>query len=80
MRRRVAAVLVLGLAGAALSSAWAAHAFVPRVKEDFLSGIRSGVAGTPAFFVNGVLHEAGWDFDAVSGAIERALAAQPEGA
>jgi protein-disulfide isomerase len=63
----------LGLARATLATAWASHTFVPRVKEDFLSGIRSGVAGTPAFFVNGVLHREGWDFAALSAAIERAL-------
>jgi protein-disulfide isomerase len=38
------------------------HAHAPRVREDFLSGVRSGVNGTPTFFVNGIRHDAAWDF------------------
>jgi protein-disulfide isomerase len=34
----------------------AAQAHVVRVREDFLSGIRSGVTHSPAFFVNGTRH------------------------
>jgi protein-disulfide isomerase len=37
------------------------HAFADRVHEDFLSGVRSGVNGTPTFFVNGVRHDGPWD-------------------
>ncbi len=33
------------------------HAYLPRIKEDFNSGIRSGVNGTPTFYVNGVRHD-----------------------
>ncbi len=33
----------------------------PRVREDFMSGVRSGVNGTPTFFINGVRHDAPWD-------------------
>lgn len=32
------------------------HTWAPRVREDFLSGVGSGVNGTPAFFINGVRH------------------------
>jgi protein-disulfide isomerase len=32
------------------------HAFALRVHEDFLSGIRSCVNGTPTFFINGLRH------------------------
>jgi protein-disulfide isomerase len=37
------------------------HRHAPRVREDFLSGVRSGVNGTPTFFVNGVRHDGGYD-------------------
>ncbi len=34
-----------------------------RVREDFMSGVRSGVNGTPTFFVNGFRHDGAWDTD-----------------
>jgi protein-disulfide isomerase len=63
----------LGLAGAELERAWAAHTFIARVKEDFASGLKSGVTGTPSFFINGIRHEGGWDELALAHAIEAAL-------
>src|SRR6185369_11591510 len=30
--------------------------YLDRVKRDFVGGIRSGVNGTPTFFVNGIRH------------------------
>jgi protein-disulfide isomerase len=66
----LAAALGLSSAGAALGRAWAEHTFIPRVKEDFASGLGSGVTGTPAFFINGVRHEGGWDEIALAHAIE----------
>ena len=62
----------LGLPGAKLEQAWAEHTFIPRVKEDFMSGIRSGVTGTPSFFINGVRHEGTWDELTLSHALEAA--------
>jgi protein-disulfide isomerase len=35
--------------------------FGERVKRDFMGGVRSGVAGTPTFFINGERYEGGWD-------------------
>ncbi|HEV3186466.1 MAG TPA: thioredoxin domain-containing protein [Acidimicrobiales bacterium] len=34
-----------------------------RVKDDVESGIRSGVNGTPTFFVNGERYDGSWDYD-----------------
>jgi protein-disulfide isomerase len=48
-------------------------AVAERVREDFLSGVRSGVNGTPTFFVNGVRHDGGWGADELVAAVERAL-------
>ena len=39
------------------------HVHVPRIREDFLSGIRSGVNGTPSFYINGIRYNNSWDFD-----------------
>jgi protein-disulfide isomerase len=46
----------LDLDGASLSKTLEEHLFFARVKEDFLGGIKSGVKGTPAFFLNEVRH------------------------
>ena len=35
--------------------------YEPRVREDFRSGVRSGVNGTPTFFVNGTRYDGGWN-------------------
>jgi predicted DsbA family dithiol-disulfide isomerase len=35
----------------------ASHRYVPRIREDLASGARSGVNGTPTFFVNGVRYD-----------------------
>jgi protein-disulfide isomerase len=64
----------LGLDPNALAQAWETHACIARVKEDFLSGIRSGVSGTPTFFIDGVLHEGEWTLEGLTTALERALA------
>ena len=39
------------------------HIHVPRIREDFLSGIQSGVNGTPSFYINGTRYDGSWDFD-----------------
>ncbi|HEX2897696.1 MAG TPA: thioredoxin domain-containing protein [candidate division Zixibacteria bacterium] len=49
------------------------HTHAPRIKEDFSSGIRSGVNGTPTFFLNGVRHDGSWDFEFLLEAIEREM-------
>ena len=43
-----------------------------RVREDFMSGVRSGVNGTPTFFINGVRHDGPWEIDSLLYAIEQA--------
>ena len=40
------------------------------VAADFRSGLRSGVVGTPAFFLNGERFEGPWDFERLLGAMQ----------
>ena len=37
-----------------------AESYEPRVKADFMGGVRSGVNGTPTFFINGQRFEGDW--------------------
>ena len=46
--------------------------YAPRIREDFLSGVRSGVNGTPTFFVNGVRHNGGYDPESLLAAVRSA--------
>ena len=39
----------------------AEHIHAPRVHDDFLSGVRSGVNGTPTFYINGARHDDSFD-------------------
>ena len=43
-----------------------------RVKKDFMSGVRSGVNGTPTFFINGRRHDAAPDYESLVDGIEAA--------
>jgi protein-disulfide isomerase len=65
-----AAVLGLDLDRFARELAERVHA--PRVSEHFRSGVESGVAGTPTFFVNGVHFEGGYDAPLLLAALELA--------
>jgi protein-disulfide isomerase len=47
--------------------------YAPRIREDFLSGVRSGVNGTPTFFVNEVRHNGGYDPESLLAAIRAAV-------
>jgi protein-disulfide isomerase len=50
----------------------AQHAYAARVREDFMSGVRSGVNGTPTFYINGKRHDSSYDIDTLLSALERA--------
>ena len=43
-----------------------------RVREDFLSGVKSGVNGTPAFFINSVRYDGSWDIEPLFAALKNA--------
>jgi protein-disulfide isomerase len=54
----------------------AAHRHRDKVRADLHSGALSGVNGTPTFFINGVRHDGGWDFDSLWDAIAGATGAE----
>lgn len=68
-RHLVEFAVELALDEARLQRELASHMHAARVREDFLSGIRSGVNGTPTFFINGIRHDAAWDADTLEQAL-----------
>ena len=53
----------------------AEHVHAERVYEDFMSGVRSGVNGTPTFYINEARHDDSYDPDTLLPALERAASA-----
>ena len=63
----------VGLDGAQFLKDMQSQAFLPRVKEDFQSGVRSGVNGTPTFFINGIRHDRAPSYDDLWDALQSAI-------
>jgi protein-disulfide isomerase len=53
------------------------HVYSGRVREDFLSGILSGLNGTPTFYINGIRYNGSWDLEtlleALTSVIQKSL-------
>jgi len=62
----------LGLEVEPFDQELAEHVHAPRVHEDFMSGVRSGVNGTPTFYINGSRHDDSYDAETLLAALERA--------
>ncbi len=45
------------------------HRFLEKVRRDFLSGARTGVNGTPTFFINGYRHDGPFEAEALIAAL-----------
>jgi len=60
----------LGLDARTFAQELRAHKHQARVREDFMSGVRSGVNGTPTFFINGVRFDDSWDADTLTNALK----------
>ena len=54
----------------------AEHVHAERVHEDFMSGVRSGVNGTPSFYIDGVRYDHSYDLETLLAALERAGASE----
>ena len=63
----------LGLSESDLRNALASGEYAPKVRADFLGGVRSGVNGTPSFFINGARHDGTYEFDELVAAIDLRL-------
>ena len=62
----------LGLPPAGLRQALEEAKYKDRVRADFSNGVRSGVNGTPAFFINGKRHDGPFDYESLVLAIQDA--------
>jgi len=49
------------------------HAHAQRVREDFMSGVRSGVNGTPTFYLNSLRFDGSWDGTRLMTAIQELI-------
>jgi protein-disulfide isomerase len=65
----------LGLDVETFAKELAEHVHAERVREAFMSGVRSGVNGTPTFYINGVRHDDSYDVEPLLAALERAARA-----
>src|SRR6478736_9032159 len=71
----LAAAQSFGLPGAELSEALRQHAFKAKIRSDFMGGLKSGVNGTPSFFINGKRHDGPFDFETLVAGIDAELRA-----
>lgn len=67
-----AGVRALGLDEQALAATLRNPEVDAHIRRDFMGGVRSGVNGTPSFYVNGYLYQG--EFDALGHAIGRVIA------
>jgi protein-disulfide isomerase len=68
----------LGLSQTALRQALEEGKYKDRVRADFSSGVRSGVNGTPTFFINGMRHDGTFDYETLVLALrEKVVRATP---
>ena len=71
----IAGTLQLSQIGLRDSIARELHA--DKIQADFIGGVRSGVNGTPTFFVNGLRHEGGFSVTELAASIQAAMAPAP---
>ena len=67
----------LGLSAFELREALSRKELLTRVRTDFAGGVRSGVNGTPTFFINGLRHDGPFEFEDLRTAIEKHTCSVP---
>ncbi|MGA9155025.1 MAG: DsbA family protein [Candidatus Nitrosopolaris sp.] len=63
----------LGLNSAKFNNEISSHVHAGRIREDFLSGVRSGVNGTPTFYINEIRYDGSWDLETFSKALRSVI-------
>lgn len=63
----------LGLDSREIIEEMETNAHRERIIKDFRSGVRSGVNGTPTFFINGIRHNGPWDAESLVAGLTRTL-------
>ncbi len=63
----------LRLSSDELTTALENHEYLSRIKDDFMGGVRSGVNGTPTFFINSVRYDGAPEFEELVEAITEQL-------
>lgn len=63
----------LHLSGKSLRDAIEKDMFNEKIKSDFMGGIRSGVNGTPTFYINEIRHDGSFDYENLLNAINNKL-------
>jgi protein-disulfide isomerase len=63
----------LGLSAEKLNDALDGTAVEKRISRDFEGGVRTGVSGTPAFFVNGFFYDGDWGYGAFMTVLEEMM-------
>ncbi|MBO0869301.1 MAG: DsbA family protein [Micromonosporaceae bacterium] len=64
----------LGLQPAVIESEVDSHLYLDKVRSDFVGGVRSGVNGTPTFYVNGVRLDRGYAVADLLAAVDERIA------
>lgn len=65
----------VGLDQATFAHEMAAHTHLRHIEEDAAGGERSGVQGTPTFYINGTQYRGSWEQEALQAALEEAARA-----
>jgi protein-disulfide isomerase len=61
-----------GLNAETVAADLANRVYEPNVRDDFMSGVRSGVSGTPTFFINGLRYDGDYDLASLTRAVQKA--------
>lgn len=66
----------LGLSGKELEKVISEKRFEAKIQEDFLGGVRSGVNGTPTFFINDQRYDGPISFESIVSAVDSSTHSQ----